>query len=117
MFTRFTYLILFLSLSGLLFANEQKIASLSLKPSKGIRTTASKEKSLPPSADDFITIDFRTDYCFVRALHNEQDGHGHISIYDYQFLKKNALSSLFVQKTVNFFESQSIYLLNCIWLI
>lgn len=118
MFKRFIYLILFLSLSGLLFANEQKRASLSLKPPKGIRTTANTEKNnIPPSADDFFTIDFRTNYYFARALSDEQNDYSHLSTYPHALLKENTLSDLFVQKSVIFFSSQCIYLLNCIWLI
>lgn len=117
MFKRFTYIILFLSLSGLLFANEQKSASLSLKPSKGIRTTANKEKNTPPSADDYLSIDFHTNYYFVRSVNNGQGDYSHVSTYAYSFLKENTLSDLFVQKTLNIFKSQCIYLLNCIWLI
>ncbi|GAB3516269.1 hypothetical protein [Emticicia fontis] len=116
MFKRFTYLILFLSLSGLLFANEQKAASL--KPSKGIRkTTANKEKNIPPSADDYISIDFNTNYYIVRGAHDKQGDYGYISTDKYLFLNENTLLDLFVQKTLSFFKSECIYLLNCIWLI
>ncbi len=117
MFKRLTYLILFLSLSGLLFAHEQKAATLSLKPSKGIRTTANNEKNTPPSADDYLSIDFQTNYYIVRSLNDKQSDFGHVSTYTYTFLKENALSEVFVQKTLNFFKSRCIYLLNCIWLI
>jgi hypothetical protein len=109
MFKRFTYLILFLSLSGLLFANEQKAASrslLSFTTAKGIRTTASKEENTPPSADDYLSIDFYTNYYVVRSLNDKQDAYSHVSTYIYSFLKENALSDVFVQKTLNFFKSQ-----------
>ncbi|RFS16631.1 hypothetical protein [Emticicia sp. C21] len=117
MFKRLTYLILFLSLSGLLFASEQKVTSLSLATAKGIRTTANKEKNTSRNADDYLSIDFRTNYYFIHNLNDKQSDYGHLSTYAYLFLKENALSAVFVQKTLNFFKSQCIYLLNCIWLI
>ncbi|RYU96618.1 hypothetical protein [Emticicia agri] len=114
MFKRFTYIILFLSLIGLLFGSEYKVSFATVE---GIRTTASKAKNLPPSADDFLSIDFRTNYYFVRTLNDDPDEYGQLNTYSYLFLKKNASSDVFVQKTVNFFKSRIIYLLNCIWLI
>ncbi len=117
MFKRIIYLILFLSQSGLLFANEQKIASLSLTTAKGIHTTASNHTNTPPSADDFITIDFSTNYAYVRSMNDKTDSNALPNAHTYHFLNENVLSNTFVQKILNFFKSQSIYLLNCIWLI
>lgn len=117
MLKRILYLILFLSQSRLLFASEQKIASPSLNSAKSIHTTERNRKNIPPSADDTISIDFNTNYCLVRTLNEKPETNWQLNIYTYQFLKENALSEVFVQKTLNFFKSRSIHLLNCIWLI
>jgi len=117
MLKRIIHIILFLSLSGLLYAKEQKTVSLSLSVAKSNRTWASNQQNTPPTADDVISVDFRTNYCLVRCLNDEQDDCSHFNTQAYLFLKENALSDIFVQKTLNFFSSQSIYLLNCIWLI
>ncbi|MBA4852293.1 hypothetical protein [Emticicia sp. BO119] len=117
MLARLIYIILFLSLSGLLFSKERRRASHLLTNVNGIRTTASKGDNTPPSADDIVTKDFRTNYYFVRVQNDKPDDLAHAGIYSCSLLKNNALSGLFVQKTLNFFKSRSIYLLNCIWLI
>lgn len=79
---------------------------LSFTTAKGIRTTASKEENTPPSADDYLSIDFYTNYYFVSSLNDKQSDCGHVSTDTYSFLKENALSDVFVQKTLNFFKSQ-----------
>jgi hypothetical protein len=117
MLKRILYLILILSQSGLLFASEQKIASPSLNTAKSVHTTESNQKNTPPSADDTISIDFNTNFCLVRSVNDKPDTNGYLDTYTYQFLKENVLSEVFVQKTLNFFKSRFIYLLNCIWLI
>ncbi|WP_337042840.1 hypothetical protein [Emticicia sp. 17c] len=114
MLKRVIYVILFLSLSGLLLVNRQKVVALYLP--NAISLSAS-QKNIPPSADDIVTIDFRTNTYFFRWANDEQDDCFHLPQQAYAFTKENVFSGLFVQKTLNFFKKQSIHLLNCMWLI
>lgn len=71
MLKRIIPIILFLSLSGLLYAKEQKTVSLSLSVARSNRTWASNQQNIPSTADDVISVDFRTNYCPVRCLKDE----------------------------------------------
>ena len=113
MLKRILYIILFLGLSGLLYAHEPQTVSLSFPAKKSVRNTP----GLPPTADDVITVDFRTNYCFVRVLVDEEDFYTDYNPQAHTFLNENVLKGLFVQKTYNFFSNRYIYLLNCIWQI
>ncbi|PLK43317.1 hypothetical protein C0V77_15485 [Emticicia sp. TH156] len=113
MLKRVLYIILFMSLSGLLYANQRHTVSLYFPVKKTVHHT----HGIPSSADDFFKVDPQTNYCFLRTVVDEQDWYTNHTFQAHSFLKENVLKDLFVQKTLNFLKNRYIYLLNCIWLI